>query len=110
MDMINITDRLYYIEESICLGKLVKNDKEINEKIKKVCSKLGYHIEGTPLEYAGDDGPFILAKVPTSYLFSATSNMSYIHTDYDDYDMININGLTTVAEIAANTIWLLANE
>lgn len=82
----------------------------INKKIQKVCKKLGYHIEGTPLEYAGDDGPFILAKVPTSYIFAVTTMFSYLHTDYDDYDKININGLTTVAEIAANTIWLLANE
>lgn len=110
MDMVNLQDRLYYIEESVCLGKLVKNDSVINKKIQKVCKKLGYHIEGTPLEYAGDDGPFILAKVPTSYIFAVTTMFSYLHTDYDDYDKININGLTTVAEIAANTIWLLANE
>lgn len=110
MDMINLQDRLYYIEESICLGKLVKNDEVINRKLKKVCDKLGYYIEGTPLEYAGDDGPFILANVPTAYILSVTSNFSYLHTDYDNYDVININGLTSVAEIAANTIWLLANE
>jgi hypothetical protein len=110
MDMVNLQDRLYFIEESICLGKLVKNDEVINKKLKKVCDELGYHIEGTPLEYAGDDGPFILENVPTSYIFAATQNFSYLHTDYDNYEIININGLTSVTEIAANTIWLLANE
>ena len=110
MDMVNLQDHLYYIEESICLGKLVKNDKGLNRKLVKVCDKLGYHIEGTPLEYARDDGPFILANVPTSYIFGAIPNLSWLHTYMDDYDIININGLTGTAEIAANFIWRLANE
>jgi len=110
MDMINNGDHLYLIEESICLGKLVKNDKTLNKKITEVCDSLGYWVEGTPLEYAGDDGPFILAGVPTSYLFSLTPPMSWLHSYVDDFDIVNINALTTVAEIAANSIWQIANE
>lgn len=110
MDMINNSDHLYLIEESICLGKLVKNDKVLNRKIVEVCDSLGYWIESTPLEYAGDDGPFILAGVPTSYLFSLTPPMSWLHSYVDDFDIVNINALTSVTEIAANSIWRIANE
>ncbi|MEE8324720.1 MAG: M20/M25/M40 family metallo-hydrolase [Candidatus Humimicrobiaceae bacterium] len=110
MDMINLGDHLYYIERSICLGKLVENDKKLNAKIKGMCDQLGYHIEGTPLEYASDDGPFILAGIPTSYVFSLTPRFSWLHTYMDDFDVININGLTSTAEIMANSIWQLANE
>ncbi len=111
MDIIGNGDHLYYITESICLGKLVKNSPEINRHIEKVCDDLGYVIEGTLLEYASDDGPFILAGVPTSYLAKLIStSWPWLHTHMDDFNVVDINGLKIVAEIAATTIWRLASE
>ena len=111
MDIIGNGDHLYYITESICLGKLVQNSPEINQFIEKVCDDLGYVIEGTQLEYASDDGPFILAGVATSYLAKLIStSWPWLHTYMDDFKVVDINGLKVVAEIAATTIWRLANE
>jgi carboxypeptidase Q len=111
MDIIGNGDHLYYITESICLGKLVQNSPWLNEYLEKVCADLGYVIEGTQLEYASDDGPFILAGVPTSYLAKLISNSwPWLHTYMDDMSVVDINGLTVMAEITSNTIWRLANE
>jgi Zn-dependent M28 family amino/carboxypeptidase len=111
MDIIGNGDHLYYITESICLGKLVKNSPWLNAYLERVCDDLGYVIEGTQLEYASDDGPFILARVPTSYLAKLISNSwPWLHTYMDDFSVVDINGLTVMAEITANTIWRLANE
>ena len=109
LDIIGNGDHLYYIEESICMGKLVKNDINLNKEIVNVCNNLGYHIEGTPLEYAGDDGPFILAGVPTAYLAKLISaSWPYLHTYIDDFEVVDINGLTVIAEIVSNFIYKLA--
>ncbi len=111
MDIIGNGDHLYYIEESICMGKLVKNDARLNDGLVNLCSELGYHIEGTPLEYAGDDGPFIMAGVPTSYLCKLISaSWPYLHTYMDDFSVVDINGLSVMVEITANYLWRLANE
>lgn len=110
MDIIGNGDHLYYITESICLGRLVKNSPQINAFLEGVCDDLGYVVEGTPLEYASDDGPFILAGVPTSYLAKLiSSSWPWLHTYMDDFRVVDINGLKVVAEIAATTIWRLAN-
>jgi hypothetical protein len=111
LDIIGNGDHLYYITESICLGKLVKNSPEVNCFIEKVCDDLGYAIEGTLLEYASDDGPFILAGVPTSYFAKLIStSWPWLHTYMDDFSVVDINGLKVMAEIVATTIWRLANE
>jgi hypothetical protein len=111
MDIIGNGDHLYYITESICLGKLVENSPWLNKRLEEVCAGLGYVIEGTLLEYASDDGPFILAGVPTSYLAKLISNSwPWLHTYMDDMTVVDINGLTVMAEITANTLWGLANE
>lgn len=111
LDIIGNGDHLYYITESICLGKLVKNSIDINNLIEKVCDNLGYVIEGTPLEFASDDGPFIMAGVETSYLAKLiSSSWPWLHTDMDDYKVVDINGLKVVAEISALTIWNMANN
>jgi aminopeptidase YwaD len=110
LDIIGNGDHLYYITESICLGKLVKNSPSINNLIESVCDSLGYVIEGTPLEYASDDGPFILAGVETSYIAKLiSSSWPWLHTYMDDYRVVDINGMKVVAEISALTIWNLAN-
>ena len=110
LDIIGNGDHLYYITESICLGKLVKNSPSINHLIENVCDSLGYVIEGTPLEYASDDGPFILAGVETSYIAKLiSSSWPWLHTHMDDYKVVDINGLKVIAEISAATIWNLAN-
>jgi aminopeptidase YwaD len=111
LDIIGNGDHLYYITESICLGKLVKNSFVINGLIEKVCDDLGYVIEGTPLEFASDDGPFILAGVETSYLAKLIStSWPWLHTYLDDINVVDINGLKIVAEISAITLWRLANQ
>ena len=111
LDIVGNGDHLYYITESICLGKLVRNSPELNEELKGVCGDLGYEIRGTQLEYASDDGPFILAGVPTSYLAKLiSSSWPWLHTYMDDFEVVDVNGLTVMAEITANTIWRLANE
>jgi len=111
LDIIGNGDHLYYITESICLGKLVKNSSGINKKIEKACDDLGYVIDGTPLEFASDDGPFILAGVETSYLAKLIStSWPWLHTYMDDFNVVDINGLKVVAEITAITLWRLANE
>ena len=111
LDIIGNGDHLYYITESICLGKLVRNDPDLNRKLCRVCDELGYIIEPTPLEYASDDGPFLLAGVPTSYLAKLISpSWPWLHTYMDDFEVVDVNGLTVVAEIVANTVWRLANE
>lgn len=111
LDIIGNGDHLYYVTESICLGKLVRNDARLNAKLCEVVDGLGYVIEPTPLEYASDDGPFLLAGVPTSYLAKLISpSWPWLHTYMDDFEVVDINGLTVVAEIVANTIWRIANE
>jgi len=111
LDIIGNGDHLYYITESICLGKLVKNSADINQIIKKSCADLGYVIEGTQLEFASDDGPFILAGVETSYLAKLiSSSWPWLHTHMDDFKVVDINGLKVVAEITATTLWRLANQ
>ena len=111
MDIVGNGDHLYYISESICLGKLVKNSPELNRTLVQVVEGLGYAIEGTPLEYASDDGPFILAGVPTSYLAKLIStSWPWLHTYMDDFKVVDINGLKVMAEITSATIWKLANE
>jgi aminopeptidase YwaD len=111
MDIIGNGDHLYYITESICLGKLVQNSTTVNRLIDRVCNDLGYVIEGTQLEYASDDGPFILAGVETSYLAKLIStSWPWLHTYMDDYKVVDVNGLKVVSEIAATTIWRLADE
>jgi hypothetical protein len=93
------------------MGKLVKNSPWLNQVVEKVCDQLGYVIEGTQLEYASDDGPFILAGVPTTYLAKLISNSwPWLHTYMDDFSVVDINGLTIIAEIMANTLWQVANE
>lgn len=110
MDIIGNGDHLYYITESICLGKLVKNSPLVNQLLEDVCAQLGYVIEGTPLEYASDDGPFILAGVPTSYLAKLiSSSWPWLHTYMDDFNVVDINGLKVMAEITSATLWRLAN-
>lgn len=110
MDIIGNGDHLYYITESICLGKLVKNSPEINRILENVCNDLGYMIEGTLLEYASDDGPFILSGVPTSYLAKLIStSWPWLHTYMDDFKVVDINGLKVMAEITSATLWRLAN-
>jgi aminopeptidase YwaD len=111
LDIIGNGDHLYYIEESVCLGKLVKTDPGLNHLIDRTCEDLGYCIESTPLEYAGDDGPFILAGVPTSYLAKLiSSSWPWLHTYMDDFAVVDVNGLTVMVEIVANTLWMLANQ
>lgn len=111
LDIIGNGDHLYFITESICLGKLVKNSTRINHLLESVCDSLGYVIEGTPLEYASDDGPFILAGVETSYIAKLIStSWPWLHTYMDDFRVVDINGLKVVAEISALTILNLANQ
>jgi aminopeptidase YwaD len=111
LDIIGNGDHLYYITESICLGKLVKNSERINGILRRVSDDLGYCIEGTPLEFASDDGPFILAGVETSYLAKLiSSSWPWLHTYMDDFKVVDINGLKVVAEISAVTLWRLANQ
>jgi Zn-dependent M28 family amino/carboxypeptidase len=111
LDIIGNGDHLYYITESICLGKLVRNSDTINTMIETACADLGYVIEGTPLEFASDDGPFILAGVETSYLAKLIStSWPWLHTYFDDLKVVDINGLKVVAEITATTLWRLANQ
>jgi hypothetical protein len=111
LDIVGNGDHLYYITESICLGKLVQNSPELNNILEQVVEGLGYVIEGTPLEYASDDGPFILAGVPTSYLAKLiSSSWPWLHTYMDDFKVVDINGLKVMAEITSATIWNLANQ
>lgn len=111
MDIVGNGDHLYYITESICLGKLVQNSPELNQELAAVVADLGYVIEGTPLEYASDDGPFILAGVPTSYLAKLIStSWPWLHTYMDDFKVVDINGLKVMAEITSAMLWKLANE
>ena len=111
MDIIGNGDHLYYITESIYLGRLVRNTSWLNRYIEKVVDDLGYVIEPSPLEFASDDGPFLLAGVPTSYLCKLiTPSWPWLHTYMDDFAVVDINGLKVIAEIAATTLWRLANE
>lgn len=111
LDIIGNGDHLYYITESMCMGQLVKNSPWLNENIENVCDDLGYAIQGTPLEFASDDGPFILAGVPTSYLAKLIStSWPWLHTELDDFSVVDVNGLKVIAEITALTLWRLANE
>jgi hypothetical protein len=110
LDIIGNGDHLYLIDESICLGKLVKNSAWLNSQITEVCDDLGYAIETTPLEYAGDDGPFIFAGVPTSYLAKLISpSWPWLHTYMDDFEVVDINGLTVVCEIVVSSIRRIAD-
>lgn len=111
LDIIGNGDHLYYVTESVCLGRLVRNDPQLNAELCQVVDQLGYVIEPTPLEYASDDGPFLLAGVPTSYLAKLISpSWPWLHTYMDDFEVVDINGLTVMAEIVANTMWRIANE
>jgi len=111
MDIVGNGDHLYYITESNYLGKIVQNSPQLNDTMVQVTNDLGYMIEPAPLEYASDDGPFIVAGVPTGYLCKLiTPSWPWLHTYMDDFKVVDVNGLKPVAEIAATTIWRLANE
>jgi hypothetical protein len=111
MDIIGNGDHLYYITESLCLGKLVTNTPWLNQYVTRVTDDLGYVIEPAPLEFASDDGPFLLAGVPTTYLCKLiTPSWPWLHTDMDDFQVVDINGMKPIAEIVAATTWRLANE
>ena len=63
------------------------------------------------MEFASDDGPFLAAGVPTSYLCKLiTPSWPWLHTYMDDFAVVDINGLKVIAEIVATTLWRLANE
>lgn len=50
-----------------------------------------------------DDGPLILAGVPTSYLAKLiSSSWPWLHTYMDDFEIVDVNGLTVMVEIVAN--------
>jgi hypothetical protein len=111
LDIIGNGDHLYYITESVYLGRIVKNTPWLNRYIERVVSDLGYVIEPSPLEFASDDGPFLAAGVPTSYLCKLiTPSWPWLHTYMDDFAVVDINGLKVIAEIVATTLWRLANE
>jgi aminopeptidase YwaD len=111
MDIIGNGDHLYYITRSLCLGKLVENTPWLNRLLERVTADLGYVIEPMQLEFASDDGPFLLAGVPTAYLCKLiTPSWPWLHTNMDDFQVVDINGMKVVAEIAAVTLWRLANQ
>ncbi len=110
MDIIGNGDHLYYITRSLCLGRLVENTPWLNQFVAQVTSDLGYVIEPMQLEFASDDGPFLLAGVPTAYLCKLiTPSWPWLHTYMDDFQVVDINGMKVIAEIAAVTLWRLAN-
>ena len=111
MDIIGNGDHLYYITKSLCLGKLVENTPWLNQFVAQVTADLGYVIEPIQLEFASDDGPFLLAGVPTAYLCKLiTPSWPWLHTSMDDFQVVDINGMKVVAEIAGTTLWRLANQ
>jgi aminopeptidase YwaD len=111
MDLVGNGDKLYYITESIYDGQLVENSKELNARVTAVTESLGYRIHPTVLEFASDDGPFVAAGVPTTYLCRCISNSwPWLHTYMDDDDAVDENDLKVVAEICAATIAEIANE
>ena len=111
LDLIGSGDKYYYVTKSLYEGEVVENSARINSLIEDVSRKLGFSIEPTILEFASDDGPFIKAGVPTSYICRCISkSWPWLHTYEDRPDVIDPNALKVTAEIVANTVLALANE
>lgn len=110
LDLIGSGDKYYYITKSLFEGEIVENSKWLNSTIEEVTRSLGFSIEPTVLEFASDDGPFIRAGVPTSYICRCISkSWPWLHTNEDKPDIVDPNALKIISEICINTLLILAN-
>jgi len=111
LDLIGSGDKYYYVTKSLYEGRIVENSEELNSLVSKVAQALGFSLEPTILEFASDDGPFIEAGIPTTYLTRCISkSWPWLHTHEDKPDVIDPNALKIVSEICLNALLVLANE
>jgi Zn-dependent M28 family amino/carboxypeptidase len=110
LDIVGSGNKYYYITTSVFAGEVVENSQWLNETLVDRARELGYMLEPTILEFASDDGPFIEAGVPTSYLCRCIStSWPYLHTYMDDPEIIDYNALKVLTDICASTMLELAN-
>ena len=88
----------------------MENSPWLNQKLVETAEGLGYMLEPTILEFASDDGPFIKAGIPTSYLCRCIStSWPYLHTYMDAPDIIDYNALKVLTDLCASSILEIAN-
>lgn len=111
LDLVGSGDKYYYITRSLYEGKVIEDSSWLNSVLEEVTHSLGFSIEPTILEFASDDGPFIKAGVPTSYICRCISkSWPWLHANEDTPDIIDPNALKVVGEICINTLLTLANS
>lgn len=110
LDIVGSGNKYFYITTSVFAGEVVENSPWLNQHLVETAEGLGYMLEPTILEFASDDGPFIKAGVPTSYLCRCIStSWPYLHTYMDDPDIIDYNALKVLTDLCASSILELAN-
>ena len=109
LDIVGSGNKYFYITTSVFAGRIVENTAWLNEMLVGTADELGYMLEPTVLEFASDDGPFLEAGVPTSYLCRCIStSWPYLHTYMDTPDIIDYNGLKVLTDLCAAAVWKLA--
>ncbi len=110
LDIVGSGNKYFYITTSIFAGRVVENSPWLNQLLVDTAQGLGYMLEPTILEFASDDGPFIDAGVPTSYLCRCIStSWPYLHTYMDDPDIIDYNALKVLSDLCAGCLLKLAD-
>ena len=110
LDIVGSGNKYHYITTSVFAGREVENSPWLNKVLADQAEEMGYHLEPTVLEFASDDGPFIQAGVPTSYLCRCIStSWPYLHTYMDDPDVIDCNALKVLGDVCAAVLLKLAN-
>ncbi len=110
LDIVGSGNKYYYITTSVFAGEVVENSSWLNQVLSEQAADLGYHLEPTQLEFASDDGPFLRAGVPTSYLCRCIStSWPYLHTYLDDPDIIDYNALKVLGDLCATALLKVAN-
>lgn len=109
LDIVGSGNRYYYITESVFAGRIVRNTAWLNDLLSATADELGYMLEPTILEFASDDGPFLEAGIPTSYLCRCIStSWPYLHTYMDTTDIVDYNALKVLTDLCASALSKLA--
>jgi len=109
LDIVGSGNKYFYITTSIFAGRMAETAAWLNERLVDTADQLGYMLEPTILEFASDDGPFIAAGVPTSYLCRCIStSWPYLHTYMDTPDIIDYNAMKVLTDLCVFALSELA--
>jgi len=110
IDLIGSGDKQLYVTENAYEGRITRSAAWLDQKLVGIAEELGYYLEASTIDYAGDNGSFQEAGVPTSSLgASLRICWPFLHTYLDDIDAIDPNRLKTMGDIVGVALWRLAN-